>query len=83
MKTVGDTTAGVEVISALHQRFGPEEFTSFLGWLLGRGMSTPDKAQLKALGQDAREKEEKERLVRQRALLKVVTELWLVGVLRS
>ncbi|KAL8719316.1 MAG: hypothetical protein Q9225_003660 [Loekoesia sp. 1 TL-2023] len=83
VKTVGDTTAGVEVISALHQRFGPGEFTSFLGWLLGRGMSTPDRAQLKALSQDAREKEEKERLIRQRALLKVVTELWLVGVLRS
>ncbi|KAL8834134.1 MAG: hypothetical protein Q9170_003908 [Blastenia crenularia] len=83
VKSAGDLTAGVEVISALHQRFGPGEFTSFLGWLLGRGMSTPDKVQLKTLGQDAREKEEKERLVRQRALLKVVTELWLVGVLRS
>lgn len=83
VKTAGDTAAAVEVISALHQRFGPGEFTSYLGWLLGRGLSTPDKAQLKALSQDAREKEEKERMVRQRALLKVVTELWLVGVLRS
>lgn len=80
---MGDIAAGVEVISALHQRFGSGEFTSFLGWLLGRGMSTPEKAHLKALSQDAREKEEKERMVRQRALLKVVTELWLVGVLRS
>ncbi len=83
MKTTGDLAAAVEVISALHQRFGPGEFTSYLGWLLGRGLSTPDKVQLKALSQDAREKEEKERMVRQRALLKVVTELWLVGVLRS
>ncbi|KAL9058037.1 MAG: hypothetical protein Q9206_002101 [Seirophora lacunosa] len=83
VKTAGDIAAGVEVISALHQRFGPGDFTSFLGWLIGRGMSTPDKAQLKALSQDAREKEEKDRLLRQRALLKVVTELWLVGVLRS
>ncbi|KAL9595916.1 MAG: hypothetical protein Q9219_006142 [cf. Caloplaca sp. 3 TL-2023] len=82
-KSAGDTAAAVEVISALHQRFGPGEYTSFLGWLLGRGLSTPDKAQLKALSHDAREKEEKERLVRQRSLLKVVTELWLVGVLRS
>ncbi|KAL8761813.1 MAG: hypothetical protein Q9184_002097 [Pyrenodesmia sp. 2 TL-2023] len=83
VKTAGDTAAAVEVISALHQRFGPGEFTSYLGWLLGRGLSTPDKAQLKALSPDAREKEEKERMVRQRALLKVVTELWLVEVLRS
>lgn len=83
MKTPGEIAAGVEIISALHQRFGPAEFTTYLGWLLGRGLSTPEKAHLKALGQDAKEKEEKERLVRQRVLLKVVTELWLVGVLRS
>jgi regulator of nonsense transcripts 2 len=46
-------------------------------------LTTPDKAQLKALSQDAREREEKERLSRHRVLLKVVTELWLVEVLRS
>lgn len=73
----------MEIVSALHQRFGPTEFTSYLGWLIGRGLSTPDKGQLKSLGQEAKEKEEKERLTRQRVLLKTVTELWLVGVLRS
>lgn len=83
MKTPGEISAGVEIISALHQRFGTSEFTTYLGWLLGRGLSTPDKAHLKALGQDAKEKEERERLIRQRTLMKVVTELWLVGVLRS
>ena len=83
LKTPGEISAGVEIISALHQRFGSTEYTVYLGWLLGRGLSTPEKAHLKALGQDAKEKEEKERLVRQRVLLKVVTELWLVGVLRS
>lgn len=83
LKTPGEITAGVEIVSALHQRFGPAEFTSYLGWLIGRGLSTPDKGQLKGLGQEAREKEEKERLTRQRVLLKVVTELWLVGLLRS
>ena len=46
-------------------------------------MSSPDKAQLKALSPDAREREEKERLARHRVLLKVLTELWLVGVMRS
>lgn len=83
MKTPGEVAAGVEIVSAIHQRFGPAEFTVYLGWLLGRGLSTPEKAHLKALGQDAREKEEKERLGRQRVLLRVVTELWLLGLLRS
>ncbi len=83
LKTPAEIAAGVEVVSSLHQRFGPAEYTSYLGWLLGRGMSTPEKAHLKALSQDAKEKEEKERLSRQRVLLKSVTELWLVGLLRS
>jgi regulator of nonsense transcripts 2 len=83
LKSPADTAAGVEIVSALHQRFGPAEFTGYLGWMIGRGLSTPDKAQLKALSQDVREREEKERLARQRILLRVATELWLVGVLRS
>lgn len=83
LKSPADVSAGVEVMSALHQRFGPSEFTAALGWYLGRGLSTPDKSQLKALSAEARDKEEKERLSRHRNLLKVVTELWLVGVLRS
>ena len=83
LKTPGEIAAGVEIVSALHQRFGPAEYTSYLAWLIGRGLTTPDKSQLKGLSQDAKEKEEKERLARQRVLLKVVTELWLVGLLRS
>ena len=83
LKTPGEIAAGVEIISALHQRFGPTDYTCYLGWLIGRGLSTPDKGQLKSLGPEAREKEEKERLTRHRALLKVATELWLVGLLRS
>jgi regulator of nonsense transcripts 2 len=83
LKSPGEIDAGVEIVSALHQRFGPGEFTEYLGWLLGKGMATPDKALLKSLSTEAREKEEKDRLVRQRVLLRVVTELWLVGVLRT
>lgn len=83
LKTPGEISAGVEIVSALHQRFGPAEFTKQLGWLLGRGLSSPDKAQVKTWSQDVREREEKERLQRHRTLLRVVTELWLVGVLRS
>ncbi|KAI0597033.1 armadillo-type protein [Biscogniauxia sp. FL1348] len=83
LKTSGEIDAAVEIVSALHQRFGPGEFTEHLGWLLGKGMATPDKSLLKSLSPEVREKEEKERLVRQRALLRVITELWLVGVLRT
>lgn len=83
LKSPGEISAAVEIISALHQRFGPAEYTRPLGWLIGRGLSTPDKSQLKTLTQEAREKEEKERLVRQRVLLRIVTEFWLVGILRS
>lgn len=83
LKSPGEIAAGVEIVSALHQRFGPAEFTKQLGWLLGRGLSTPEKSQLKALAQDVREREEKDRLARQRILLRIVTELWLVGSLRS
>ena len=83
LKTPSEIDAGVEIVSALHQRFGPAEFTEFLGWLVGKGMATPEKTLLKTLPADAREKEEKDRLTRQRVLLRVVTELWLVGVLRT
>ncbi|KAH1534004.1 hypothetical protein KXW91_008754 [Aspergillus fumigatus] len=83
LKSPGEIAAGVEVTSALHQRFGPDEFTRQIGWLLGRGLSTPDKSQLRTLSQELREREEKERLSRHRVLLRVVTELWLVGVLRT
>jgi regulator of nonsense transcripts 2 len=83
LKTPGEIATGVEIVSALHQRFGPAEFTGYIGWYIGRGLATPDKAQLKALAQEVRDREEKERLARQRVLLRVATELWLVGVLRS
>nr|OQO29807.1 hypothetical protein B0A51_03246 [Rachicladosporium sp. CCFEE 5018] len=83
LKTPGEVAAGVEVVSALHQRFGLEEFTCNLGWLIGRGLSTPDRAQLKALSAEVRDREEKDRIARQRVLLRVATELWLVSALRS
>jgi regulator of nonsense transcripts 2 len=83
LKSPGEIEAGVEIVSALHQRFGPAEFTEFLGWLVGKGLATPEKALLKTLSAEAKEKEEKERLTRQRVLLRVVTELWLVGVLKT
>jgi regulator of nonsense transcripts 2 len=82
-KTTPEIACAAEVVSALHQRFGPAEFTRFIGWLIGRGLSTPDKSQLKGLAPEVKEKEEKDRLARHKVLLRVATELWLVGVLRS
>lgn len=81
--TGGDVEAGVEIVCALHQRFGPEEFTMPLAWHLGRGIAHLDKSYLKTLAPDIREKEETQRPLRQKALLRVITELWLVGVLRT
>ncbi|KAJ5908092.1 hypothetical protein N7495_000774 [Penicillium taxi] len=83
LKSPAEIAVGVEIVCALHQRFGPVEFTCQIGWLLGRGLSSPDKASLKSLNQELREREEKDRLSRHRVLLRVVTELWLVGVLRT
>ncbi|CAK7268412.1 mRNA decay protein [Sporothrix epigloea] len=83
IKTPADIEAGVEIVSALHQRFGPADFTEYLGWLLGKGMAPPDRALLKTQTADVRDREEKERITLQRVLLRIVTELWLVGVLRT
>ena len=83
LKSSAEVDAGVEIVSALHQRFGPDDFTRHIGWLLGKGMSTPDRNALKSLSPELREREEKDRTSRQRILLRVVTELWLVGVLKT
>lgn len=83
LKSPGEIAAAVEIASALHQRFGPDEFTRRLAWNIGRGLTSPDKAQLKSWTQEVREREEKERLSRHRALLRVVTEFWLVSIVRG
>lgn len=83
LKTAGDIAAGIEVVSALHQRFGPNDFTKQLGWLLGRGLTSPDKAQVKQWSPEVKEREEKDRLTRHRTLLRIVTDFWLCGILRS
>lgn len=83
LKLPGDVAAGVEIFSALHQRFGPQEFTGYMGYLIGREFLPLDKNYLKSLAQDARDKEEKAYLARQKVLLRVVTDLWLVGALRG
>ncbi|KAH8155239.1 uncharacterized protein LAJ45_00248 [Morchella importuna] len=81
-KTASDITAAVEVVSALHQRF-QADFTPQLTFALAKGLATPRPDVLKGLTVEQKEREEKDRLARQRTLLRVGVELWLVGVLRS
>lgn len=83
LKAPADVFASVEVLSALHQRFGGQDFTSYLGWYIATGLSQPDFSQLKTLNEDVREKEEKERITLQKSLLRSATELWITGVLTS
>lgn len=81
-KTIPDIAAAVEVVSALHQRF-QKEFTPQLTFALAKGLATPRPDVLKGLTPEQKDREEKDRLARQRVLLRVGVELWLVGVLRS
>ena len=82
VKTTPDIGAAVETVSALHQRF-QQHFTPHLTYALAKGLATPRPDVLKALTPEQREREEKERLSRQRVLLRVAVELWLVGVVRT
>ena len=48
-----------------------------------RALAPSNPQQLATLSVDQREKEESARLIRQRVFLRVTTELWLVGIIRS
>ncbi|CCX34186.1 Similar to Nonsense-mediated mRNA decay protein 2; acc. no. O13824 [Pyronema omphalodes CBS 100304] len=79
---IADTGSVIEVVSALHQRFG-KDFTPRLTFYLAKGLANPRPEALKGLSTEQKEREEKERFIRQRALLRVGVELWLVGVIRT
>ncbi|KAF8249872.1 ARM repeat-containing protein [Wilcoxina mikolae CBS 423.85] len=79
---ISDTGAVIEVVSALHQRF-QGDFTPRLTFNLARGLANPRPDVLKGFSPEQRDREEKERLARQRSLLRVGVELWLVGVVRT
>ncbi|CAJ0753201.1 10510_t:CDS:10, partial [Entrophospora sp. SA101] len=81
-KSTADVWAAVEVISVLHQRF-PDTFTPFLTHTLARSLAPPSKQQLAAMAAEQREKEEISRISKQRILLRIAGELWLMGVLRN
>ncbi|EOR01018.1 hypothetical protein E3P92_01876 [Wallemia ichthyophaga] len=79
-KSEKDSWAAVETISALHQRF-PISFSSPLISLLSSSLSPPSKSQLAALSPEQRDKEEAARINKQRPILRVAGELYLVGLI--
>ncbi|EMR08831.1 hypothetical protein PNEG_02618 [Pneumocystis murina B123] len=81
-KTSADIFTAIEVISALHQRFSTL-FTPFLTFQIARGLTQPLKSYMASLTPEQREKEDSQRISRQRILLRVSVELWLVGILRT
>ncbi|KAI6032951.1 ARM repeat-containing protein [Pisolithus orientalis] len=81
-KTDRDVWAAVEVVCSLHRRF-PTSFTPVLVNLLSSSLAAPTKAALSALTPDQREKEDVVRVSRQRPILRVCSELALVGVIRD
>ena len=82
VKGATDIAAAVQIVCALHQRF-TSQFTPFLAFQLVRGLAPPPASYLNSLSPEQREKEEATRVLRQRSSLRIVTELWLVKVIRS
>ncbi|THV02346.1 ARM repeat-containing protein [Dendrothele bispora CBS 962.96] len=81
-KTEKDVWSAVEIISALHRRF-PATFTPSLVSLMSQALSVPSRSSLSGLTQEQREKEDSSRVTRQRPVLRVCSELALVGVIRD
>ncbi|KAG9123986.1 hypothetical protein FRC07_013290 [Ceratobasidium sp. 392] len=79
-KTEKDVWAAAEIVSAFHRRF-PEAYTPPLVATLMKELAAPSRAALNALSAEQREKEESTRIVRQRPLLRISSELALVGIL--
>ncbi|KAI9510115.1 ARM repeat-containing protein [Russula earlei] len=77
-----DVWSAVEVISALHRRF-PTNFTPALISFLASALLPSNKVVLAAMAPEQRDKEEAARVARQRPILRVCSELALVGVIRD
>ncbi|KAJ1657487.1 mRNA decay protein [Dispira simplex] len=75
-----DVNAAVDIICLLHCRF-PDTFTPQFIPALVKQLAPPVRAQLQAMSAEQRERQETTRLARQRILLRILVELWLVGVL--
>ncbi|KAF5354670.1 hypothetical protein D9756_005377 [Leucocoprinus leucothites] len=81
-KTEKDVWGAVEVISHLHRRF-PRTFTPVLVSSLSSAIAAPSRTSLSSLSPEQREKEDNIRILRQRPVLRICSELALVGVIRD
>lgn len=72
----------VQIISSLHRRF-TTSYTPVLVSSLATALSTPSRATLAAMAPEQREKEDSSRVSRQRPLLRVCSELAMVGVIKD
>lgn len=71
-----------QIISSLHQRF-PTTFTPALLLVLSSAISPPNRAVLNTLTSEQREREESSRVIRQRPVVRVCSELALVGIIKD
>ncbi|KAJ7045615.1 transcription factor [Mycena alexandri] len=81
-KTEKDVWNAVEIISLLHRRF-PAAFTPAIVSTLSAALAAPSRAALAALAPEQREKDDASRVTRQRPVLRVCSELALVGIIRD
>ncbi|KAJ6594000.1 transcription factor [Mycena capillaripes] len=81
-KTEKDVWSAVEIISLLHRRF-PATFTPAIVSSLSSALAAPSRATLAALAPEQREKDDTSRVTRQRPVLRVCSELALVGIIRD
>lgn len=81
--TVKDRLSAIELISALHQRYGTEDFTVPLTEAVGAQLLPSNHSVLQELSVEQREKDESVRITRQRVLLRGATELALTGLAGS
>ncbi|KAJ7287430.1 transcription factor [Mycena rebaudengoi] len=81
-KTEKDVWSAVEVISSVHRRFSAA-FTPALVSNLASSLSAPSRASLASLAPEQREKDDAARVIRQRPILRVCSELALVGIIKD
>ncbi|KAJ7446157.1 ARM repeat-containing protein [Mycena galericulata] len=81
-KSEKDVWSAVEIISMLHRRFSAA-FTPAIVASLSSALAAPSRAALAALAPEQREKDDTSRVTRQRPVLRVCSELALVGIIRD
>ncbi|KAJ2649188.1 mRNA decay protein [Coemansia sp. RSA 1250] len=79
-KAGSEYVAGINVISALHTRF-PKQFTAELVGQMLRLLVPPSLNALNAMSAEQREREEQARLGRQKAVLRMLGEMFVSGLL--